>query len=120
MKYLSIKTLFKFTLIRVSLCFEGLQGIFIFYFFYFFCGIIKLICEFRHKFFINLRLRHISNLRPLALFLRNLRSAADKFNHSATCGNTYAPPTHPTVSPSPPFLYSTGIVIFVRTVTDLF
>ena len=97
MKYLPIKTIFKRTLIRVSLCFEGLQRMFLFHFSYFFCGIIKLTCEFRHKTFINLRLWHMSYLQPLELFLRNLRFAADKFNHSAACSNTYAP-----TSPSPP------------------
>ena len=96
MKYLPIKTIFKRTLIRVSLCFEGLQRMFLFHFSYFFCGIIKLTCEFRHKTFINLRLWHMSYLRPLELFLRNLRFAANKFNNSAACGNTYAP-----ISPSP-------------------
>ena len=78
MKYLSIKTLFKLFLVRVSLCFEP------------FCGIVKLICEFRHKFFINLRLRQKNNLRPSALFLRNLRSVAGKLTHSGACGNTYS------------------------------
>ena len=101
MKYFSIKTLFKITLIRVSLCFEGVQGIYNFLFFYFFCGILKLICESRHKFFINLRLRRINNLRPSALFLRNLRSAVGKFTYSAACGNAYAPP---------PPLYMPGFV----------
>ena len=72
MKYLSIKTIFKLSLIRVSLCFAGLEGIFLFYFSYFFCGIIKLICEFRHKTFMNLRLRHMAGFRPLELPLRNL------------------------------------------------
>ena len=91
MKYLSIKTILKLTLIRVSLCFEGLQGIFLFYFSYFFTGLIKLICEFRHHTFINLRLRHVVYLRPLELFLRKLRFGADKFNQSAACGNTYVP-----------------------------
>ena len=96
MKYLPIKTIFKRTLIRVSLCFEGLQRMFLFHFSYFFCGIIKLTGEFRHKTFINLRLWHMSYLRPLELFLRNLRFTANKFNNSAACGNTYAP-----ISPSP-------------------
>ena len=64
---------------------------FFFFFFYFFCDIVKLICELRHKFFIKLWLRKINGLRPSALFLRNLRSAAGKFIHSAVCGNTYAP-----------------------------
>ena len=35
MNYLSIKTLFKLTLIRVSLYLEGLQEIFFFFFFFF-------------------------------------------------------------------------------------
>ena len=63
--YLSIKTLFKLSFLGVSLCLEGLQGIFFFFFlFSFFCGIVKLICELRHNFFINLRLQQINNLRP--------------------------------------------------------
>ena len=99
MKYLLIKTSFKLTLIRVSLCLEGLpsssRNTF---FFLFFCGIINLICELRHKFFINLRLRQINNLLPSALFLRNLRSG--KFTHSVICGNTYALTPHaPTPTP---------------------
>ena len=40
----------------------------LFYFFYFFCGIAKLICELRHTFFTNLRFRQILILRPSALF----------------------------------------------------
>ena len=58
----------------------------------FFCGIVKVICELRHTFLINLRLRQINNLRPTTLFLRKLRSAAGKFTHSAVCRNTYASP----------------------------
>ena len=89
MKYLSIKTLLKLAFIGVSLCLEGRQKII---FFSLFCGIVKLIFKRRHKFFINLRLQQINNLRPAPLFLRNLRSAAGKFTHSAVCGNTYTPP----------------------------
>ena len=97
MKYLSIKTLFKLALIGVSLCLEGLLRIRIFllllllWFFSFFCGIVKLICELRHNFFINLRLQQINNLWPWALFLRNLHPAAGKFTHSVVCGTTYTP-----------------------------
>ena len=61
-------------------------------FFYIFCGIVKLICELRHTFFINLRLWQILILRPSALFLKNLPSAVGKFAYSAVCGNTYASP----------------------------
>ena len=60
--------------------------------FFFFYGTAKSICELRHTFFINLRLRQILNLRYPALFYKNLRSAAGKFAHSVVCGNTYAPP----------------------------
>ena len=88
-KYLSIKTLLKITLIRVSLCFERLQGIYFFYFIIFFCGIIKLICEIWHKFLINIWLRHST------LFLRNLHSVAGKITHCTACGNTYAHPPPP-------------------------
>ena len=63
----------------------------LFWFFYFFCGIVKLICELRHTFFINLRLGQMLILRPSALFLKNLRSVARKFAYSAVCDNTYAP-----------------------------
>ena len=35
-----------------------------FWFFRFFCGIVKLICELWHKFFINIRLWQILDLRP--------------------------------------------------------
>ena len=97
MKYLSIKTLSKLALIGVSLCLEGLLRIRIFllllllWFFSFFCGIVKLICELRHNFFINLLLQQINNLWPSALFLRNLHPAAGKFTHSAVCGTTYTP-----------------------------
>ena len=83
MKCLHIKTLFRLTLIRLSLCLEELIGIF-FFFFSYFCFIVKLICELQWQ---------INYLRPLALFLRNLRSAADKFTQSAVCGKTYTP--HP-------------------------
>ena len=63
-----------------------------FLFFSFFYGIVNLICEFRYKFFINLQLQQINNLRLLALFLRNLRSVAGKFTYSVVvCGNTYIP-----------------------------
>ena len=58
----------------------------------FFCGIVKLICELWRTFFINLRLRQKLNLRPSALFYKNLSSAKGKFAHSAVCGNTYVPP----------------------------
>ena len=75
---------------KVSLCFEGS---FLFFFLSFFSyGIVELICEHRHTFFISLRLRQKLNLRPSALFHKNLRSAAGKFAHSAVCGNTHAPP----------------------------
>ena len=56
--------------------------------FCFFCGIIKLICELRNTFFINLRLRQILILRLSVLFFKNLRSAAGKFAYSAVSGNT--------------------------------
>ena len=69
------------------------------FFFNFFCGIVKLICELRHIFFINLRLRQILILRSSAPFLKNLRCAAGIFAYSAVCGNTYATP-HP---PPPDF-----------------
>ena len=59
--------------------------------FYFFCGIVKLICELRHAFFINLRLQQILNIRSSALFCKNLRSAAGKFAHCNVCGKAYAP-----------------------------
>ena len=61
------------------------------FFLFFFCGKIKLICELRHTFFINLPLRQIKNLRPSALLYKNQSSAAGKFGYSAVCGNTYAP-----------------------------
>ena len=64
---------------------------------YFFCGIVKLICELRHTFFINLRLWEMIILRLSALFQKNLRSAARKFAYSVVCGNTY-------VSSLPPFI----------------
>ena len=107
MKCLHIKTLFRLTLIRLSLCLEELIGIF-FFFFSYFCFIVKLICELRHKFFFNLQLWQINYLRPLALFLRNLRSAADKFTQSAVCGKTYTP--HPfTITHYRNFLVSHGL-----------
>ena len=59
--------------------------------FFFFCGLVKLICKLRHTFFINLRLRQKLNLWPSALFHKNLRSAAGKLAHSAVCGKAYAP-----------------------------
>ena len=90
---MSIKTLYRLTLIRVSLCFEGLQGIFFFLFFFFY-GKVKLICKLRHKFFINLRLWQVNNLRSSALFLRDLRYVAGRFTHSAICGNTIAHPLY--------------------------
>ena len=75
-----------------SLCFEGS---FLFFFLSFFSyGIVELICEHRHTFFISLRLRQKLNLRPSALFHNNLRSEAGKFAHSVVCGNTHAPPHH--------------------------
>ena len=64
----------------------------LFWFFYFFCGVVKLICKLCHTFFTNLRPRQILILRPSALFKKNLRSAARKFADSAVCGNTYASP----------------------------
>ena len=70
------------------------------FFFFFLRGIVKLICEFRHTFFINLRLQQKLNLRPSALFHKNLRSAAGKFAHSAVCGNTYAPLPPPSPPPT--------------------
>ena len=63
-----------------------------FYLLFFFCGNVKLICELRHKLFINLQLRKINHLRPSAQLLRNLRSTAGKFTHSVVCGSTYVPP----------------------------
>ena len=68
MIYLSIEILFKLVLIGVSLCLERLQEkkiFFLFLFFYFFCAILKLVCELRHKFFINLRFRQTNNLYAL-------------------------------------------------------
>ena len=64
----------------------------IFFFLSLFSGIVKLSCELRHKFLFNLWLWQTNNLRPLALLLRNLCSAAGRYSHSAVCGNTYAPP----------------------------
>ena len=61
-------------------------------FFYFFCGIVKLICELRHTFFRNLLLRQILILKSSALFKKNLRSAASKFAYSVVWRSTYAPP----------------------------
>ena len=87
---MSIETLCKPILIRVSLCLEGRQGIFLLIFF-FYLRYSKLICKFRHEFFINLWFQQKSNLQPSALFLKNLRSAAGKFTHSAICDSTYAP-----------------------------
>ena len=57
----------------------------------FFCVMVRLIWGLRHKFFISLRFRQILNLRPSADFYKNLRSAADKFVHSAVCSSAYAP-----------------------------
>ena len=90
---MSIKTLYRLTLISVRLCFEGIQGIFFFLFFFFY-GKVKLICKLRHKFFINLRLWQVNNLRSSALFLRDLRYAAGRFTHSAICGSTIAQPLY--------------------------
>ena len=57
---------------------------------------VKLICELRHIFSINLRLWQILILRLSAHFLKNLRSTARKFGYSAIFGNIYAPsPHHP-------------------------
>ena len=93
MKYLSLK-LYLNSLQQESACVLKDFRTFLLLLFSFFCGILKLIYELRHKFFINLWLRQINNLRPSALFLRNLRSAGGKFIHSAVCGNTYTSP-HP-------------------------
>ena len=60
-------------------------------FFYFFCGIVKLICELRHTFFRNLLLRQILILKSSALFLKNLRSTASKFDYSVVWRSTYTP-----------------------------
>ena len=58
---LLINTSFWITLMKMSLCLERTlkKLFFIFLFFIFFCGIVKLICELRHTFFINLQLRHV-------------------------------------------------------------
>ena len=45
---------------------------FFFLLFYFFCGIVKLICELRRTFFINLRLRQILILRSSTLFFKKI------------------------------------------------
>ena len=60
-------------------------------YFFVFCVIVKLFCKFRDEFFINLRLRQKINNRPLALFSKNLRSAAGKVTHSAAYDSTFAP-----------------------------
>ena len=73
---------------KISLCLEERWG----NFFSFFCGKTKLICEIRYTFFIILRLQQIRNLRPAALFYKNLRSTSGKFAYSAVCGAT---PTTP-------------------------
>ena len=66
--------------------------------FYFFCGIVKRICELRHTFLVNLRLRQILILRLAALFLKSLRSATGKFAYSAVYGKTNAPSALPHIS----------------------
>ena len=50
--------------------------------FYFFCGIVKFICELRHTFLVNLRPRQILILRLAALLFKSLRSATNKFANS--------------------------------------
>ena len=63
--------------------------------FYFFCGIVKLICELRHAFFINLRLQQILNIRSSALFCKNLRSAAGKLLIVMSAAKPTPPPPSP-------------------------
>ena len=58
----------------------------------FFCGIVKLINELRHTFFINLLLQQKINLRSSGLFYKNLRFAAGKFVLFVVCSNAYARP----------------------------
>ena len=59
----------------------------------FFCGIVKLFCEVRHTFFINLRLQPKLNLWLSALFYKkNLCSVVGKSAHSVICGNTFDSP----------------------------
>ena len=89
---LPINTLFELFSWKKAFVWKDVKETF-FNLFYFFCGIVTLICELRHTFFINLRFRQILFLRLLVLFFKNLRSAASKFAYSAVCGKTYAPPS---------------------------
>ena len=79
---LSIQSFSRLMLMKESLGMQEVKKRFLEFFFSFFCGMVKLICELRHQCFINLQLPRILNLQPSALFYKNLAETSYSHGHS--------------------------------------